>query len=111
MVGDIRPLKKMVAFGDRKSTRLNSSHYSISYAVFCLKKNRKPPPTGSESLRPVTLSASSAAMCARRKLQEMAQRRQAGRLTLLGPSGCSLFFLMIGRPRGFTLFPSGPLFG
>src|SRR6202790_3632615 len=23
---------------DRKSTRLNSSHYSISYAVFCLKK-------------------------------------------------------------------------
>src|SRR5699024_11653077 len=26
-------------FGDRKSTRLNSSHVSISYAVFCLKKN------------------------------------------------------------------------
>src|SRR5207249_12277636 len=25
--------------GDRKSTRLNSSHVSISYAVFCLKKN------------------------------------------------------------------------
>src|SRR5699024_12046588 len=25
---------------DRKSTRLNSSHVSISYAVFCLKKNR-----------------------------------------------------------------------
>src|SRR5699024_12057403 len=25
-------------FGDRKSTRLNSSHGSISYAVFCLKK-------------------------------------------------------------------------
>src|SRR6202789_4611836 len=24
---------------DRKSTRLNSSHYSISYAVFCLKKH------------------------------------------------------------------------
>src|SRR5690242_21612559 len=27
--------------GDRKSTRLNSSHMSISYAVFCLKKNTK----------------------------------------------------------------------
>src|SRR5437868_13584626 len=27
--------------GDRKSTRLNSSHVSISYAVFCLKKKRK----------------------------------------------------------------------
>src|SRR5689334_24146901 len=27
-------------FGDRKSTRLNSSHSSISYAVFCLKKKK-----------------------------------------------------------------------
>src|SRR5690606_41186879 len=27
--------------GDRKSTRLNSSHVKISYAVFCLKKKRK----------------------------------------------------------------------
>src|ERR1039457_1475856 len=27
---------------DRKSTRLNSSHLVISYAVFCLKKNTKP---------------------------------------------------------------------
>src|SRR5699024_5173090 len=29
------------SFGDRKSTRLNSSHVSISYAVFCLKKKNK----------------------------------------------------------------------
>src|SRR6202042_3713517 len=29
-------------FGDRKSTRLNSSHVEISYAVFCLKKKHKP---------------------------------------------------------------------
>src|SRR5699024_11570510 len=28
-------------FQDRKSTRLNSSHVSISYAVFCLKKKNK----------------------------------------------------------------------
>src|SRR5439155_23091623 len=27
---------------DRKSTRLNSSHVAISYAVFCLKKKKKP---------------------------------------------------------------------
>src|SRR5258707_1411739 len=27
---------------DRKSTRLNSSHANISYAVFCLKKKNKP---------------------------------------------------------------------
>src|SRR5690349_23725367 len=29
------------AYGDRKSTRLNSSHVEISYAVFCLKKKNK----------------------------------------------------------------------
>src|SRR5258708_29441112 len=39
------PLKvRSIAFrqvGDRKSTRLNSSHQIISYAVFCLKKKKK----------------------------------------------------------------------
>src|SRR2546422_1382484 len=30
--------------GDRKSTRLNSSHGYISYAVFCLKKKKKQDP-------------------------------------------------------------------
>src|SRR3712207_8285230 len=30
--------------GDRKSTRLNSSHANISYAVFCLKKQNKQQP-------------------------------------------------------------------
>src|SRR2546428_9242689 len=29
------------SWGDRKSTRLNSSHDQISYAVFCLKKKKK----------------------------------------------------------------------
>src|SRR3712207_8802118 len=29
---------RLGVFGDRKSTRLNSSHANISYAVFCLKK-------------------------------------------------------------------------
>src|SRR3712207_8968370 len=32
-------LDRGVALQDRKSTRLNSSHANISYAVFCLKKN------------------------------------------------------------------------
>src|SRR3712207_8979946 len=35
------PLRKL--FLDRKSTRLNSSHANISYAVFCLKKNKQAP--------------------------------------------------------------------
>src|SRR5207302_10349321 len=34
-------LRKNPAPGDRKSTRLNSSHVKISYAVFCLKKKKK----------------------------------------------------------------------
>src|SRR5256886_5407455 len=33
------------AMGDRKSTRLNSSHSQISYAVFCLKKKKQQPST------------------------------------------------------------------
>src|SRR4051812_20972832 len=32
---------KLAKLLDRKSTRLNSSHMSISYAVFCLKKKKK----------------------------------------------------------------------
>src|SRR2546430_9662107 len=32
----------VVALQDRKSTRLNSSHSQISYAVFCLKKKTSP---------------------------------------------------------------------
>src|SRR2546430_7176078 len=38
LVGSYRPQV------DRKSTRLNSSHSQISYAVFCLKKKRDPRP-------------------------------------------------------------------
>src|SRR2546430_5359038 len=32
---------KIAQFSDRKSTRLNSSHSQISYAVFCLKKKNR----------------------------------------------------------------------
>src|ERR1017187_4000182 len=46
--GQIRP----VISGDRKSTRLNSSHRCISYAVFCLKK--RPAPTLSPTCPPAT---------------------------------------------------------
>src|SRR5207253_6185070 len=37
---------------DRKSTRLNSSHVAISYAVFCLKKKNTQPPDQRVSARP-----------------------------------------------------------
>src|SRR2546421_7354421 len=39
-VVEIRPLVTSVSSLDRKSTRLNSSHDQISYAVFCLKKKK-----------------------------------------------------------------------
>src|SRR2546426_2366790 len=35
------PTRLRSSTGDRKSTRLNSSHLVISYAVFCLKKKKK----------------------------------------------------------------------
>src|SRR5438876_1189514 len=38
----VRPIFRAYESLDRKSTRLNSSHPSISYAVFCLKKKNKP---------------------------------------------------------------------
>src|SRR3712207_7772625 len=34
-------LRQALRLADRKSTRLNSSHANISYAVFCLKKKKK----------------------------------------------------------------------
>src|SRR3989475_4812083 len=39
----VKKVQKVIAGGetDRKSTRLNSSHSQISYAVFCLKKKKK----------------------------------------------------------------------
>src|SRR5438477_1884577 len=44
VISENRDAEQMPAKGaspDRKSTRLNSSHMSISYAVFCLKKKKK----------------------------------------------------------------------
>src|SRR5436309_7371110 len=40
-----KALRQLETFSkrDRKSTRLNSSHVKISYAVFCLKKKNQPP--------------------------------------------------------------------
>src|SRR5205814_4889388 len=41
-VPDQQPTYGRLFQTDRKSTRLNSSHLGISYAVFCLKKKKKP---------------------------------------------------------------------
>src|SRR2546422_5201490 len=44
----LRPMIDIIR--DRKSTRLNSSHGYISYAVFCLKKKKKPEPVPTQKL-------------------------------------------------------------
>src|SRR5438309_10413867 len=41
LVAQAKKLRLKAGVSDRKSTRLNSSHSSISYAVFCLKKKKK----------------------------------------------------------------------
>src|SRR2546427_2911440 len=47
-----RVLGAKVLATDRKSTRLNSSHSQISYAVFCLKKKRRDADERHEAARP-----------------------------------------------------------
>src|SRR3712207_7079729 len=58
-------MKSSADYRDRKSTRLNSSHANISYAVFCLKKKkekspRRAPPSGGDPTRAPHASAPTA---------------------------------------------------
>src|ERR1022692_1727599 len=87
---------------DRKSTRLNSSHLVISYAVFCLKKkNRR------HALHP--LRRRSGPRPARGPaLPRSAQAWWLPLCLLLGVA--FFFFLMIRRPPRSTLFPYTTLF-
>src|ERR1039457_4325211 len=101
--------RRMAAAIDRKSTRLNSSHLVISYAVFCLKKKTPRdstlgPPRAAGDRGRTTSGAGDAGDCDR------------GRLTGGGPPAGAvtkfslLVFLMIRRPPRSTLFPYTTLF-
>src|ERR1022692_4042718 len=100
----------MLFRSDRKSTRLNSSHLVISYAVFCLKKKKN---------NNIQLSAPShktgVTRCFSREDHTTWSGLGALRLGLWLFS-CSLlllfffFFLMIRRPPRSTLFPYTTLF-
>src|ERR1039457_7324687 len=95
---------------DRKSTRLNSSHLVISYAVFCLKKNKKTrsrhchrhgtahatPPCSGPSLASVPCAHG------RRDVHVIAHGKHHVFIVF--------FFLMIRRPPRSTLFPYTTLF-
>src|SRR2546430_158800 len=88
---------------DRKSTRLNSSHSQISYAVFCLKKKNKPPaPPGAEGASRTETGAPSGAP--RQMRQDGPAAWLAGvQLPARGPSAP---LLMAGATSGPTDRPT-----
>src|ERR1039457_4663812 len=95
---------------DRKSTRLNSSHLVISYAVFCLKKKKELP------MANLQLALDALRSEAQAGADQTARGRccppfvvRPGRYHLTYP-GSSFFFLMIRRPPRSTLFPYTTLF-
>src|SRR6266480_7296730 len=51
--GRLEALQRVEHARDRKSTRLNSSHMSISYAVFCLKKKKNKKKTKRSTIKTI----------------------------------------------------------
>src|ERR1035437_5580439 len=97
-------------FSDRKSTRLNSSHANISYAVFCLKKIDADYP-----LRTTSSSILPPRQCSHRGVLVNPCRlynQEIKSLDIINYSFAkeSFFFLMIRRPPRSTLFPYTTLF-
>src|SRR6266542_2749075 len=90
---------------DRKSTRLNSSHGSISYAVFCLKKKHFPRPGRRARFRLVPRAPPETARSCRGRAAAPDGDRLRRR-----PRRKRVFFLMIRRPPRSTLFPYTTLF-
>src|SRR5476651_855799 len=88
---------------DRKSTRLNSSHANISYAVFCLKKKTMARCRAGRTRDPTALAPVS------RRSRLGSFRMRSGSPPSIGRS-CVIFFLMIRRPPRSTLFPYTTLF-
>src|SRR6202035_5828993 len=95
---------------DRKSTRLNSSHSQISYAVFCLKKKKMQVADGNDAHDGRVDRAGQAVR--RVWLFDLLPRHDTP-LAWLSDVTLGLvffFFLMIRRPPRSTLFPYPTLF-
>src|ERR1039458_3808197 len=98
----------MSCAADRKSTRLNSSHLGISYAVFCLKKktghvDEAPAVPGLEAGYCLGGGVEVREVCyARAARPPRSARRDSSRIFF--------FFLMIRRPPRSTPFPYTPPF-
>src|SRR3954466_14317999 len=98
----------MLFRSDRKSTRLNSSHTIISYAVFCLKKKahaqRRLPPASTHTLvapAPTPQSLPSASDTPRARARHITAER-------LGCAVSLFFFFGKGAPRTPPLSPHSP---
>src|ERR1039457_6105939 len=103
-------MKNLCFLLDRKSTRLNSSHLVISYAVFCLKKKKTLEDSGSHVGGGLRLGWMLAAWMASAARSEPSSAT-AGALSPYWPCGSVFFFfLMIRRPPRSTLFPYTTLF-
>src|ERR1039457_1593046 len=95
---------------DRKSTRLNSSHLVISYAVFCLKKKKKIK-ISHITKHSVHITQSSAfTQCHPQPLVHMPTSPECKTVPPLERLLFFFFFLMIRRPPRSTLFPYTTLF-
>src|SRR3954464_7438714 len=94
----------MLFRSDRKSTRLNSSHTIISYAVFCLKKKKK-----TLSTKPNTGSHAASASRPSRHVRPPAQPLRASHDTVIRICRSSLFFFFFflnkPAPPKFSPFP------
>src|ERR1039457_4348943 len=96
-------------YRDRKSTRLNSSHLVISYAVFCLKKKTKTNQNTpqSQSQHTPTRPAQHVSV---RLMSDCSRIRSVPPLPPSSVNYFFFFFLMIRRPPRSTLFPYTTLF-
>src|SRR5207344_1342264 len=93
---------------DRKSTRLNSSHVRISYAVFCLNKKNEHE-DGLFLLRVPVHHRGLAGLVAVDLRPELVSLEEHLAHSLVGRE-VLVFFLMIRRPPRSTLFPYTTLF-
>src|ERR1022692_4689017 len=88
---------------DRKSTRLNSSHLVISYAVFCLKKKRCRPTVGLEAVLPPGTHRAGREPDGRRRLYRFPHA--VGLEPVLQPGTPPFFFFKNARPPEFYPLP------
>src|ERR1039457_1923293 len=95
---------------DRKSTRLNSSHLVISYAVFCLKKDDHAGQPGLGDVDDIAGQRRERALGVGAPRRRPPPRRRQWPAGAERPRRHHLFFLMIRRPPRSTLFPYTTLF-